>query len=72
MKFRMAAVATVLLLSGCGSFVEVVKTTPRMVEIRSNTFKGAIEAAEQECLKLNRHAKLNKVYDYILIFDCVE
>ncbi len=72
MKYRMIATVCCLFLSGCGSFAEVVKTTPRMVEVRSNTFKGAIEAAEQECLKVNRHAKMNTIYDQIFIFDCIQ
>jgi len=72
MKFQMAITACVLSLSGCGPFVEVVKTTPRMVEIYSNTYKGAIEAAETECLKMGRHARLNKTSDYIFIFDCIQ
>jgi len=72
MKLQIAITACVLSLSGCGSFVEVVKTTPRMVEINSNTYQGAIEAAENECLKMDRHARLNNTVNYIFIFDCIQ
>lgn len=74
MIVRATGVAIVIALSGCAA--KVTQSTPRTVMVNAGTTDGAgaLQAAQAECAKQGRNARLNKaaVFDRQWVFDCVE